>query len=272
MHPDFTQDEFTVNTVPTRLLPYNDGLDKIEFDRQEPVARTLTDLRDLYDSCETRGLGVRRVAQFLQKVNSLTVDPTTAPDNAMFADPQSHTVYKIPDHNIDYLFAFAKHEGLDPLLPPIGIQRPHDWIFQMHLGKPTTKLRTKYGLVGFNPNEAVLCIGQQGLDHIWLAMCLNEELVQEGGAYPANEKFSEQTCMSAANYRIVVAYLLLCLSAAGVEGIMVNHTELWKIPLDPNQQVNWAAVTNNSVEEYVFRNLASYDSQSLIYTQSQKIV
>lgn len=248
-YPDFTQDQFTVRNAHSSIRQYNSQQDKRDFKSLHTVPQTLTDFRTLYENCVTRGHGVRPAVRLLQKVNELTVNPRGTADRNLFANPNTQTIFRVPDYNIDYLFAFPKDAGLAVLLSPIGIQRPLDWVYHMHLGKPTTKLRTKYGLVGFDPVEAVLSIGQQGLDHIWLAMCLNDDLVHEGGAYPANEKFGEQTSMTAAHYRIVVAYLIVCLASVGVNGTQVNLTELWKIPLDPKATVNWAPVTRNSMEK-----------------------
>lgn len=249
--PEFTQDQFVVRRTTVATQPYDADENRKDFDvaHQRRNHKTLHDFRTLYEDSVNRGLGSRQAVRMLQKVNEFNVNPETAPDNTYFANAMTDVSYTIPDHNLDYLFAFPKDEGLDVLLPPRSIERGHDWIFQMHLNKPLSKLRTKYGLVGFDPTEAVLSIGRQSLDHIWFAMCQKTELQLAGDAYPAGHQFGEQTSMATPHYRIVIVYLLQCLAHAGIGGIMVDDSMIYKIPLTHGSKITWSDFTRDTIQE-----------------------
>lgn len=236
---------------------YNPTADKEDFAAQPSQPLKLSKLRGIYK--DRRTFGSAPAARLLQNINQFTVTPDDASDRIFFNDPMQNVSFSIPDQHLDYLFAFPKYAGLDVLRPPRGTDRPHDWIFSLRLNQPLSALRTKHGLVGFDPTRAVLLIGQQGIDHIWLAMCLKTDLDKQGSAYPAGHSFTDPTTMSRPHLRIVVGYLLLCLAEAGIQGIIINKQSLFAISLDANTSVNWDQVMNGTFKYVLFLSSAFFD-------------
>lgn len=89
--------------------------------------------------------------------------------------------FQIKKHFLDFLLVVSKRPGLRAIIPPAP---NHAWSLTFDLRNPYRQFSAKHGILGFDPSECMVHIGQCGQDLLWMAW-VPKERWEAGKPIPA---------------------------------------------------------------------------------------
>jgi hypothetical protein len=151
-----------------------------------------------------RTLDKKRAIQRLHQRSKLILD-----DELVVDTDHPNYCFSCSKSFLDFILVVGSDIGIDMFIPNV----PSDPLFsvQLNLRLQIKEFKAKYGVLGFDPTGAMICIGQTPSEDLWLAFPLDEFLQPEGPPFCMADSHGD-TRLSARHYRIILVFLITILT------------------------------------------------------------
>lgn len=187
--------------------PQSDSDDNNRFFTQQPITKSLSYLRRLYENNNPQA-----ALDLLSKRTNISFRSpsfTTPADDNSLSWRSSH-------HYLDMMVCVGNGLGLGAILPNQNINSMFE--IRLDFSHPQKRFKAKYAQLGFNPYASMLWIGRSpSSEDIWIAW------IPHHNDHNDSDSNNTNTSLSTKHYRITIMLFASLLSAIGYRDIIIHN-------------------------------------------------